>query len=105
MSQPVPDAAPQPSVFPVPAHVSSVLIAGGCGAYHIPMNGAVDCAVCYLRAQDFIFPPDPATGNVEEVVESVAAPAALTAVAAATTSKPSKASPAPVVDQPAPASS
>jgi|SRR5579859_3432866 len=60
MSQPVPEAVKQPSVFPVPDHVSSVTVGGGCGVAHVPQNGAVDCAACYPNAQTLVFPDAPA---------------------------------------------
>jgi len=66
MSQPVPDAAKQPSVFPVPEHVSSVIVGGGCGVAHVPQNGAVDCAVCYPNGQSLDFPSDPTAPAQEQ---------------------------------------
>lgn len=90
MSQPVPDAPRQPSVFPVPAHVDAVLIGGGCGSYHFPVNGAVDCAICFPQAQGFVFPAAPAQ---EQAVAASAEPAP---------SPPAAAAPDPVAPAPAP---
>jgi hypothetical protein len=102
MSQPVPDPDKQPSVIAVPAYVTSVVFGGGCGVSHVPVNGAVDCAVCFPYAQGFIYPPDPdaaAPAQEQPVANADVQPSPPTAVDA---SAPVAAAPAP--DAPAPKS-
>jgi hypothetical protein len=58
MSIPEP-SAPVQSVFAVPAHLSAITLAGGCGESHHPQNGAVDCARCAAVVKEYTFPAAP----------------------------------------------
>lgn len=91
MSQPVPEpSAPAQSVFAVPAHISTITLAGGCGESHYPTNGAVDCAPCAAVVKEYTFATVPA-------LESAPAPEQ-PSQASADASAPSPEAVAPVAD-------
>lgn len=103
MSQPIPDAVKRPSVFPVPEHVASVIVGGGCSVAHVPQNGAVDCAACYPNGSSFIFSPAPVSAQEQSDASSAAVepqPPASPQEPAPAVVPPAAAAPAPV-DAPA----
>ena len=70
MSQPEPPVAPVQSVFAVPAHISAITLAGGCGESHFPQNGAVDCAACAAVVKEYTFAPAPEAAAAEQAAPS-----------------------------------
>lgn len=88
MSIPEP-SAPVQSVFAVPAHLSAVTLAGGCGETHYPQNGAIDCAGCAAVVKEYTFPTAPQAPAPEQPQASADAPA------------PSPEAAAPIADAPA----
>ena len=74
-TQPEPSAAPVQSVFAVPEHIHSVILAGGCGEAHFPQNGAVDCAACAAVVKPYSFPASPESASAPEQPVASAEPA------------------------------